>query len=170
MVGRSNVGKSSFINSLTRRKSLAKTSNTPGKTRLINFYNINEALILVDLPGYGYAKVSQSEQEKWRKNLEAYLSKRSAIRLVMQLIDARHGPQPSDLQMLQWLSHQQLPWQIILTKTDKITKNALTQQVKKSAETLHLPVANIIPYSSQTHAGREAVWEQLVGYLEPSTD
>ena len=116
LVGRSNVGKSSFINAITSRKGLAKTSNTPGKTRLINYYLIDDSWVFVDLPGYGYAKVSKSEQQQWRKNLERFLTERKEIRAVIQLIDARHGPKESDIQMREWLALQDYEQIIILTK------------------------------------------------------
>lgn len=133
MVGRSNVGKSSLINKLTNRKGLAKTSNTPGKTRLINFYEINKTFSLVDLPGYGYAKVSHSIQATWQKNLETYLSKRDNLMLIIQLIDARHGPQPNDLQMAAWLASQRLPVLVVMTKVDKLSKNDLSKQLALTA-------------------------------------
>lgn len=176
LVGRSNVGKSSFINSLTQRKNLARTSNTPGKTRYINFYNIEASaaktnadlfrLILVDLPGYGYAKISKSEQEQWRKNLEAYLSKRESIRLVIQLIDSRHGPQANDIQMAEWLAYHQKPTQVILTKSDKISRNELAKQVSQTSKTLGIPAAEILTYSAETHTGRDKAWQPLVSCIE----
>lgn len=166
MVGRSNVGKSSCINSLTNHKSLAKTSNTPGKTRLINFYDINHQFYLVDLPGYGYAKVSHAEQERWRKNLETYLLKREEIRLILQMVDARHGPQPSDIQMMTWLSHHEVPWVMVLTKVDKVSKQVGRQLVSKTAQDLGLPPDQIIAFSAQTHLGRDALWEVIAEALE----
>jgi GTP-binding protein len=172
LVGRSNVGKSSFINSLTQRKNLARTSNTPGKTRHINFYDIEASetaldaepvrVILVDLPGYGYARISKSEQEKWRKNLEAYLSKREAIRLIVQLIDSRHGPQANDIQMAEWLAYHQKPTQVILTKADKISRNELAKQVVQTSKTLGIPAPQILTYSAETHAGRDEAWRRLL--------
>lgn len=160
-VGRSNVGKSSVINSLLQRKNLAKTSNTPGKTRLINFYLINEALVLVDLPGYGYAKVSHAEQESWRIKLEQFLTQREPLQLVIHLIDIRHGPQPSDIQMFEWLNFHQLPALVILTKTDKLTKSQVVTQTKKSAQALGLALEDVIPYSAVTHAQRDLLWKRI---------
>jgi GTP-binding protein len=165
MVGRSNVGKSSLINSLLNRKSLAKTSNTPGKTRLINFYLINQQWVLVDLPGYGYAKVSHAEQARWQKNLEQYLTKREPICVILILIDARHPLQASDEQMITWLSHHQLPWQIVLTKTDKLSKNQVgqhVQQLTKALRPLGASPERILPYSAVTHVGRPQLWERLL--------
>lgn len=171
LVGRSNVGKSSFINSLTLRKNLARTSNTPGKTRYINFYDIYyskkastaevKRLILVDLPGYGYARISKSEQDKWRKHLEAYLSKRESIQLVIQLIDSRHGPQANDLQMAEWLAYQEKPTQVVLTKVDKVSKNELAKAVAQTSKALDLPASELLTYSAETNMGRDQAWECL---------
>jgi GTP-binding protein len=172
LVGRSNVGKSSFINSMTLRKNLARTSNTPGKTRYINFYDITytkpdapasaiEQLLFVDLPGYGYAKISKAEQEKWRKHLEAYLSKRTSIRLVIQLIDARHGPQENDIQMYEWLQYHGRQVQIILTKTDKLSRNELSKQVALTARLLDVTPEDVIPYSAEKNHGRDQAWAAL---------
>lgn len=176
LVGRSNVGKSSFINSMTLRKNLARTSNTPGKTRYINFYDIVYAqpgapegttskLLFVDLPGYGYAKISKSEQEKWRKHLEAYLSKRQSIRLVIQLIDARHGPQENDVQMYEWLQYHGRQVQIILTKTDKLSRNEIAKQVALTAQLLDVTPEDVLPYSSEKNQGREKAWNLLCSVL-----
>jgi GTP-binding protein len=176
LVGRSNVGKSSFINSMTQRKNLARTSNTPGKTRYINFYDIRYAkpgapagttdqLLFVDLPGYGYAKISKSEQEKWRRNLEAYLGKREPIRLVVQLIDARHGPQDNDIQMYEWLQYHGRRVQIILTKIDKLSKNEIAQAVAKTARLLDVTPPDVIPFSSETHLGRDKAWQTITHIL-----
>jgi GTP-binding protein len=176
LVGRSNVGKSSFINSLTQRKNLARTSNTPGKTRYINFYDIvyakpgapagiTDKLLFVDLPGYGYAKISKSEQEKWRRNLEAYLGKRDPIRLVIQLIDGRHGPQDNDIQMHEWLQYHGRRVQIVLTKIDKLSKNEVGKSVAKTARLLDATPEDVIPFSSETHAGRDKAWQAITAVL-----
>lgn len=173
LVGRSNVGKSSFINSLTLRKNLARTSNTPGKTRYINFYDIayapgegrKEKMLFVDLPGYGYAKISKSEQEKWRKNLEAYISKRESIRLVIQMIDARHAPQDNDIQMYEWLQYHGRPVQVVLTKTDKLSRNEVAKQVALSARALDLRPEDIIPFSAENHTGRDKAWARILRAL-----
>lgn len=183
LVGRSNVGKSSFINSLTSRKNLARTSNTPGKTRYINFYSLAYSLdpppsptlsgdlsplILVDLPGYGYAKVSKKEQDTWRRNLENYLLKRSAIHLVIQLIDARHGPQDNDIQMFEWLQHHGRRVMVILTKADKISRNEASRQAAQTARALDEDVRQLLVYSSETHALRDAAWTQIRQHLADS--
>ena len=120
LLGRSNVGKSSFINTLANNKKIAKTSNTPGKTRLINFFNFSDNFIVSDLPGYGYAKVSKEAQEKWQKNLEEYLLKRSEIKSLIQFIDARHEIQKNDLQMREWVQAYNLPIFTIVTKIDYV--------------------------------------------------
>ena len=134
LIGRSNVGKSSFINAITNNKKLAKTSNTPGKTRLINFFNFSDNFIIADLPGYGYAKVSKEAQEKWQKNLEEYLLKRKEIKSLIQFIDARHEIQKNDIQMREWVSAYNLPIFTIVTKIDYISRgqhNKILQNVKK---------------------------------------
>ena len=125
LLGRSNVGKSSFINCLCNNKKLAKTSNTPGKTRLINFFNFSEQFMIADLPGYGYAKVSKEAQERWQKYLEEYLLKREQIKSLIQLIDGRHELQKNDLQMREWVNAYNLPIFTIVTKIDYVPKNKI---------------------------------------------
>ena len=129
LLGRSNVGKSSFINALTNNSKLAKTSNTPGKTRLINLFQINEDFILADLPGYGFAKVSQKEQANWQKNLEKYLLGRQTLKSAIQFIDSRHDIQNNDFQMNEWLRANDVPVFYILTKCDYISKNEIPKKV-----------------------------------------
>jgi GTP-binding protein len=160
-VGRSNVGKSSLINSLLGRKNLAKTSNTPGKTRLINFYHINQQFYFVDLPGYGYAKVSHAEQAQWKKALGNYITQRTQIKLVLSLIDARHPPQENDLEMLSWLFHHQLPVEVVMTKSDKLTKNELQKQKKLLSDQLEWSQERLIFYSATSHQGKEALWKRM---------
>ena len=135
LIGRSNVGKSSFINGLANNKKLAKTSNTPGKTRLINFFNFSNKFIITDLPGYGYAKVSQGMQDEWQKNLEQYLLKREQIVKLIQFVDARHEIQKNDYQMREWLNHNNLDTLTVLSKVDLVKQNDLNkriQEIKKS--------------------------------------
>lgn len=176
-VGRSNVGKSSFINSLLQRKNLAQTSNTPGKTRYINLYRVElsrregarEPLIFADLPGYGFAKVSKTEQEKWRRNMEAYLSRREPIRLAVQLIDGRHGLQDSDISMYEWLQFHGRPVLVVLTKTDKISRNEVEKQKAATSRALDCGTRGILAYSSETHAGRDEAWRRLFEAIETST-
>ena len=133
-LGRSNVGKSSFINSVCNIKNLAKTSSAPGKTRLINFFEINEEFMFVDLPGYGYAKVSAKMQEEWQKNLEDYLLNRKQLKCLILLIDARHDIQKNDLQMIEWLKFYNLNFQIIATKADCYSKSKLQGHLKEIEE------------------------------------
>ncbi|MDD3150619.1 MAG: ribosome biogenesis GTP-binding protein YihA/YsxC [Candidatus Gastranaerophilales bacterium] len=154
MIGRSNVGKSSFINAICNRKKLAKTSNTPGKTRLINLYNINDKLIIADLPGYGYAKVSQSEQNRWRKILEEYLLNRDSLNCIIQLIDSRHDVQNNDLQMREWLEHNKIKIITIATKTDTLTKNQKVKQVNSIKKALN---ADVIAFSAKNQEGTKEI-------------
>lgn len=131
LLGRSNVGKSSFINCISNQKKLAKTSNTPGKTRLINFFNFNDKFIIADLPGYGYAKVSANIQNQWQKNLEEYLLKREQIKFLIQFIDSRHEIQKNDYQMREWIITNNLPVITVVTKVDKISShNKVIQSIK----------------------------------------
>lgn len=165
LVGRSNVGKSSFLSSLVGRKGLAKTSSTPGKTRMLNYFIIDDRWYLVDLPGYGFAKVSKAEQDRWKKAMEEYLQRREGLTLIIQLIDARHGPQPNDLQMYQWLvEHRERPL-IVLTKGDKLSKAQMQRSREASAQTLGLPLEDVLPYSAETGDGRDEVLRRLAPYL-----
>lgn len=163
--GKSNVGKSSLINSLVNRKALARTSSQPGKTQTINFYNVNKELYLVDLPGYGYAKVAQSEKEKWGKLIERYLNSSSQLRAVFLLIDIRHDPGANDKMMYDWICHNGYNPIIIATKMDKINRSQIQKHIKMIRQGLNVrPGTQIIPFSSQTKQGREEVWaliEQL---------
>jgi GTP-binding protein len=169
MVGRSNVGKSSLINTLVNRKGLAKTSNTPGKTRLMNFYKINERFAFVDLPGYGYARVSKTMQAQWKKQLTSYMEKRKNLVLVIQLIDSRHGPQESDEQMLAWLNQQNLPVVLVMTKGDKISRTELAKQEQAAVKKLGISPDNILTFSAQTGYGKDALLSCLGHYLETVT-
>lgn len=158
LVGRSNVGKSSFINALCNRKNLAHTSNTPGKTRLINLYNLNDALVIADLPGYGYAKVSKTEQQKWQKNLEEYLLNRKSIKCVVQLIDARHEVQKNDARMREWLEYHKFLIVTIATKADTISKNRLNESIRHISRVFN---TEVIGFSAKTGLGREKVLKIL---------
>lgn len=158
--GKSNVGKSSLINGLMNRKSYARISATPGKTQTINFYNINEELYLVDLPGYGYAKVSEKEKAQWGKLIERYLHGSSQLRAVFLLIDIRHEPSANDRMMYRWIVDQGFPPIIIATKLDKLKRSQIQKHVKMVREGLDLvPGTKIIPFSSVTKQGREEIWE-----------
>ncbi len=140
LIGRSNVGKSSFINSVVNIKGLAKTSNTPGKTKLINLFNVDDKFIFADLPGYGFAKVSGKMQNQWQKNLEQYLLKRTSIVSLIQFIDSRHEIQSNDLQMAQWIKFNNLPCFIVASKVDQISKSQVLNVCKKFEKELNLPV------------------------------
>ncbi len=157
--GKSNVGKSSLINALMNRKSLARTSSKPGKTQTINFYNINNELYFVDLPGYGFAKVSKQEQEKWGKMIERYLVKSRMLRQVFLLVDIRHAPGNNDISMYEWVVSKGYKPVIIATKSDKIKRSQLQKQLKIIRETLGADAQTvIIPFSAETKDGREALY------------
>lgn len=160
--GKSNVGKSSLINSLVNRKALARTSSQPGKTQTINFYRINQAEYLVDLPGYGYAKVPQSEKEKWGKLIERYLHGSKQLKAVFLLIDIRHEPGKNDTIMYDWICQNGFAPIIIATKLDKIKRSQVQKQVKLIKEGLSVkPGTKIIPFSAQTKQGVEDVWATI---------
>lgn len=158
--GKSNVGKSSLINALINRKSYARTSATPGKTQTINFYNINEELYLVDLPGYGYAKVSEQEKIKWGKLIERYLHESKQLKVVFLLIDIRHEPSSNDKMMYEWIVAQGYRPVIIATKLDKIKRSQKDKQIKLVKQGLNvLPGTRLIPFSAETKQGRDEIWE-----------
>lgn len=160
--GKSNVGKSSLINSLVNRKALARTSSQPGKTQTINFYNVNETMYLVDLPGYGYAKVPQSEKEKWGKLIERYLHGSQQLRAVFLLIDIRHELGANDKIMYEWICHNGYEPIIIATKLDKIKRSQIQKQAKLIREGLKVrPGTQIIPFSSETKQGVAEVWNLM---------
>lgn len=165
--GKSNVGKSSLINALMNRKSLARTSAQPGKTQTINFYNINDAMYLTDLPGYGFAKVSQSEKEKWGKMIEKYLNTSKQLRAVFLLIDIRHDPSANDKQMYDWMVYQGFHPIIIATKLDKINRSQVQKHVKAIKVGLNVePDTVIIPFSATTKQGRDEIWELMDQIIE----
>ena len=160
--GKSNVGKSSLINGLLNRKSLARTSAQPGKTQTINFYNINDAMYLVDLPGYGYAKASQSQREQWGQMIERYLHGSKQLKTVFLLIDIRHEPSANDRQMYEWISYQGYAPIIIATKLDKINRSQVQKQIKLIRDGLLVkPGTKILPFSAQTKQGREEIWQVM---------
>ena len=164
--GKSNVGKSSRINGLMNRKSLARTSAQPGKTQTINFYNINNALYLVDLPGYGYAKVSQAEKEQWGKLIERYLHGSSQLKAVFLLIDIRHVPSDNDRTMYEWILGNGFEPIIIATKLDKLKRSQVAKHVKQVKTGLNVrPGTRIIPFSAETKQGREEIWEVIESFL-----
>jgi GTP-binding protein len=167
-VGRSNVGKSSLLNSLFGRKGLAKTSGTPGKTRLINFFLVDDAYYFVDLPGYGYAKVSSALKKSWAPMIEGYLSNRETLRVVIVLLDARHAPSNGDQQMKDWLDYHHRPVIFVATKIDKISRNQKNHAVEVIRRDLKLDEEDLlIPFSAKTDAGRHELLRALEIYLKP---
>ncbi len=163
-LGRSNVGKSSLLNSLLQRKGLARTSNTPGRTQSINFFLINEAFYFTDLPGYGYAKVSKTMRADWGKMAEQYLSQRGELVLSIQLVDSRHKPTTLDLQLNEWLIYNRKNHLVVATKIDKLSANKLKSSLQEIEQSL--PESRIIPYSATTGKGREEVWREIGNSLE----
>ena len=160
--GKSNVGKSSLINGLMNRKSLARTSAKPGKTQTINFYNINGEMYLVDLPGYGYAKIAESEKKKWGAMIENYLRSSKQLLAVFLLIDIRHAPSENDRMMYEWMVYQGFAPIIIATKLDKIKRSQVQKNVKIIREGLKVePGTKVFPYSAMTKQGREEIWEYM---------
>ena len=169
--GKSNVGKSSLINALMNRKALARTSATPGKTQTINFYNVNDVMYLVDLPGYGYAKVSEQEKIKWGQLIERYLNTSKQLKAVFLLIDIRHDPSANDKMMYEWIVSQGYHPIIIATKLDKLKRSQVAKHVKMIKEGLKLlPGTTVIPYTAETKQGREEIWELMDSYLEEETE
>ena len=164
--GKSNVGKSSMLNALINRKSLARTSSTPGKTQTINYYNVNKELYLVDLPGYGYAKVSQTTKEKWGKMIERYLKKSPTLKAVFLLIDIRHEPGQNDIDMYNWICETGFTPVIIATKLDKITRSQVQKQTALIRRTLGAKDSVIIPFSSLNKQGVEEIWAEIEKILQ----
>ena len=168
--GKSNVGKSSLINGLLNRKSLARTSSQPGKTQTINFYKVNQEVYLVDLPGYGYAKANQETKAKWGRMIENYLHGSKQLKAVFLLIDIRHEPSANDRDMYGWIVHQGYEPVIIATKLDKIKRSQVQKQMKTLREGLKLiPGTKIIPFSAQTKQGREEIWDLIDAYAKETS-
>ena len=164
--GKSNVGKSSLINALMNRKSYARTSSQPGKTQTINFYNINDSIYFVDLPGYGYANANVKVKEKWGKMIERYLNKSGQLKQVFLLIDIRHAPGKNDIQMYDWIVSNGFRPIIIATKLDKLKRSEVQKAVKLIKETLKLTLEDVlIPFSAETKAGRDEIYEILDGII-----
>lgn len=169
--GKSNVGKSSLINALMNRKALARTSAQPGKTQTINFYNINDAMYLVDLPGYGYAKASEEVKAKWGKMIENYLHTSKQLKAVFLLIDIRHDTSANDRMMYEWMVYQGFAPIIIATKLDKIKRSQIQKNVKAIREGLNVqPGTMIIPFSAETKQGRDEIWELIDSFVLPQED
>jgi GTP-binding protein len=160
--GRSNVGKSSLINALLNRKGLARTSNTPGRTQEINFFRINDRFAFIDLPGYGYAKVPESIRKQWGPMVETYLRERGTLHLVVLILDVRRDPSEEDLQLIHWLRCYQIPFLIVLTKTDKVSNNEFSDRRRRIAERIgFLPETPLVAFSAKTGAGKESLWREI---------
>jgi GTP-binding protein len=159
--GRSNVGKSSLINKLVNRRSLVKTSNTPGRTQLINFFLVNEALSFVDLPGYGFAKVPMAVKKKWGPMVEAYIANRTNLKAVVLLMDIRRTPKPEEFNLMDWLHHHQIPMILVLTKADKLSKPQQNRQLKITAEILGIAAEAFVLFSAKSGLGKSALWEMI---------
>lgn len=166
LVGRSNVGKSSFINTLINRKNFARTSSIPGKTQTLNFYLINDYFYLVDAPGYGYAKVNKQLKNKFGLIMEDYLEERENLKMVFMLIDFRHKPTEDDILMYKYLKHYNIPVTIICTKVDKVSKNSQIKSINLISKTLEIPKEELILFSSVTKTGKQEVYTKLIEKLE----
>ena len=166
LAGRSNVGKSSFINKMLNRKGLARISSKPGKTQTLNFYLINEILHFVDVPGYGYAKVSKTEREAWGKMIETYFTRREQLRAAVLIVDLRHPPTVDDRMMYGFLKHYEIPCIVVATKADKIPKGKWQKHLKVTKETLELEKGDhLILFSSETGEGKDQAWAALESYM-----
>ena len=164
--GRSNVGKSSVINRLVNRKKLARVSNTPGRTREINFFRVNDDFVLVDLPGYGYAKISKEARAAWKPLIEGYLRGSPMLRGIVQLLDARHDPTRDDLQMLEFLAELGVPTIVVATKTDKLARTRVADRVRELARSAGVDEDQVIAFSAVTGAGRTELAEAIVGLVK----
>lgn len=163
LIGRSNVGKSSFINAIVNQNGLAKTSNKPGKTRLINLFSVNDEFVIADLPGYGYASVSDKMQREWQKNLEEYLLNRKEIVALIQFIDSRHPIQKNDLQMAEWIKFNNLPYFALCVKVDEISKNLIQKTTSDFAKTLQ---TEVLPFTKTNNRYNEAILNKLDEYIK----
>lgn len=167
LAGRSNVGKSSIINALVNRNGLARVGNTPGKTRVINFFTVNDALLLVDLPGYGYAKVSKEERKSWGSLAETYLTTRRALKIIVLMLDIRHEPTEDDALMMQFIRKSGRKLIVVANKSDKIGKNELKKHLDRIRNTLNLSQdTEIIPFSSLKKTGVDLLWDTLEKHLD----
>ncbi|MDK6291448.1 MULTISPECIES: ribosome biogenesis GTP-binding protein YihA/YsxC [Aerococcus] len=171
LAGRSNVGKSSFINTMTNHKKIARISSKPGKTQQLNYYNLDNSLYLVDVPGYGYAKVSKTERSRWQKQLADYFIQRENLEAVFLLVDFRHRPSKDDINMKDFLDQCQVPYFIIATKADKVKKNQWQNHLQAIKEDLDLVTEDqILPYSSANREGRDEAWEVINALLAGDYD
>lgn len=165
--GRSNVGKSSLINTLLNKKNIARTSNVPGKTQQMNYYQIGDDFFMVDLPGYGYAKVPKKERERWGKNIRDYLLERDSLRLILQVVDARHDPSQLDEDFFYWMGMNEKPFAVVLSKSDKISKNKVNQakaKVRRIMKEMNIEVP-ILPYSSESRVGIPEITELINEFI-----
>ncbi len=165
-VGRSNVGKSSLINTLVNRKRLVKTSSTPGRTQLINFFDINAEFTFVDLPGYGYAKVPKRVVKSWGEMIETFLSTRETLRAVVMLMDLRRTPKQEEIDLINWFKHYSIPAILVLTKADKFSKQKRTVHQNKCSSALELTPEEFIVFSAKSRLGKEKLWEKIEVLLE----
>ncbi|MGO4888602.1 ribosome biogenesis GTP-binding protein YihA/YsxC [Anaerobacillus sp. MEB173] len=165
LAGRSNVGKSSFINKMINRKNLARTSQKPGKTQTLNFYIINDVMYFVDVPGYGFAKVSKKEREAWGRMIETYIQQREQLKVVVQIIDIRHDPSKDDVMMYEWLKHFEIPVILIATKADKIPKGKWQKHLKNISTVLGRKKEDpLLIFSSETGQGKDEAWATIQSY------
>ncbi len=167
--GRSNVGKSSLINTLVNRKKLVKTSSTPGRTQLINFFNINQSLMFVDLPGFGYARVPEKIQKEWGPMIETYLSTRSTLKGVVLIMDLRRTPGRQESDLINWLYHYGIPCLPVMTKTDKLKKSQQALQQKQAAEALQIDPEDLLLFSAKSRQGKERVWDEISRLVQDET-
>ena len=167
LVGKSNVGKSSFVNTMTNRKSLARTSNVPGKTRQINFYNMDEKFYFVDLPGYGYSKMSKEEKVFSGNYIEKYLAEGQNVTLIILLLDIRHKPTDDDMLMYDYILKSNLPFMVLTNKADKIAVTKVDSEVERIKQTLGISYSTILPFSSERKIYIDKVWEEIEKYVNP---
>ena len=169
-VGKSNVGKSSLINVMLGRKSLARTSRTPGKTRTINFYNVEDKLMFVDLPGYGYAKISRETSQSWGAMIEGYLKKCGELKAIIMLVDIRHEPGKNDMQMFEWLRHYERKMIVVATKADKLNRSQIAKHCAIIRKGFGMKQDEVLlPFSSLSKAGRDELWQQILELAEQPT-
>lgn len=163
--GKSNVGKSSLINSLVNRRNLAHTSSTPGRTQSLNFYLINRRFMFVDLPGYGFAHVSKDTKKSWKPMVEAYLKGRKTLRLVVVILDSRRVPHQDDLNLISWLRHRALPVLVVLTKIDKLSRSEKTAHLPETVKTLGVENDQVVAFSALNGEGKVVLWHKIMGHL-----
>ncbi|MBN1349321.1 YihA family ribosome biogenesis GTP-binding protein [candidate division KSB1 bacterium] len=168
--GRSNVGKSSLINCLLNRKKIAKTSSTPGKTRMLNFFTINEKFYFVDLPGYGFARVPESERQRWKTLIESYFANSRLLKGIVIIIDIRHELSPLDVNMMEWVAHLSIPAVIVATKADKLSTSQVHKSIAQKVKQVdQFQIREIIPFSSETRMGRRELWQAIERLLKEDT-